>query len=263
MRTVLRTGFGITYFPSPYAAGNLNHLNVPFTISQNVSHQTNPLDMSVVRTIDNPFPADRAGQAADDRRAQRREPARDRPRLLRRDRVCRAVAPRRRAAAVLERCWSKPSTSAAPASTSPSATTPTRCSRARARSRRAASCSPCRTSATCCNAIPATGRRSTPARSRCSSGSRTACSSSSATPTARRSTTAARRPAAAAQWATARRSPTWTPGTVHPATTCATVRVVSYVYELPFGKGRRWMSRQRRDCSKASSAAGSCRASRR
>ena len=35
-RTVLRTGFGITYFPSPYAAGNLNHLNVPFVISQNV-----------------------------------------------------------------------------------------------------------------------------------------------------------------------------------------------------------------------------------
>jgi hypothetical protein len=56
MRTVLRTGFGITYFPSPYAAGNLNHLNVPFTISQNVQHQPNPLDMSVVRTIDNPFP---------------------------------------------------------------------------------------------------------------------------------------------------------------------------------------------------------------
>jgi hypothetical protein len=57
LRTVLRTGFGITYFPSPYAAGNLNHLNVPFTISQNVQHQTNPLDFSVVRTIDNPFPA--------------------------------------------------------------------------------------------------------------------------------------------------------------------------------------------------------------
>jgi Carboxypeptidase regulatory-like domain/TonB-dependent Receptor Plug Domain len=57
LRTVLRTGFGITYFPSPYAAGNLNHLNVPFTISQNVQHQTNPLDFSQVRTIDNPFPA--------------------------------------------------------------------------------------------------------------------------------------------------------------------------------------------------------------
>jgi hypothetical protein len=56
LRTVLRTGFGITYFPSPYAAGNLNHLNVPFTISQNVQHQTNPLDFSQVRTIDNPFP---------------------------------------------------------------------------------------------------------------------------------------------------------------------------------------------------------------
>jgi hypothetical protein len=56
MRTVLRTGFGITYFPSPYAAGNLNHLNVPFTISQNVSTETTPLDMSVLRTIANPFP---------------------------------------------------------------------------------------------------------------------------------------------------------------------------------------------------------------
>jgi hypothetical protein len=57
LRTILRTGFGITYFPSPYAAGNLNHLNVPFTISQNVQHQPNPLDFSQVRTIDNPFPA--------------------------------------------------------------------------------------------------------------------------------------------------------------------------------------------------------------
>src|SRR6185503_3175843 len=56
MRTVLRTGFGITYFPSPYAAGNLNHLNVPFAISQNVATENNPLDMSVLRTIANPFP---------------------------------------------------------------------------------------------------------------------------------------------------------------------------------------------------------------
>ena len=54
--TILRTGFGITYFPSPYAAGNLNHLNVPFVISQNVQHETNPLDFSRVRTIDDPFP---------------------------------------------------------------------------------------------------------------------------------------------------------------------------------------------------------------
>jgi hypothetical protein len=55
--TVLRTGFGITYFPSPYAAGNLHHLNVPFVISQNVQHETNPLDFSRVRTIADPFPA--------------------------------------------------------------------------------------------------------------------------------------------------------------------------------------------------------------
>ena len=54
--TILRTGFGITYFPSPYAAGNLNHLNVPFVISQNVNHETNPLDFSKVRTIADPFP---------------------------------------------------------------------------------------------------------------------------------------------------------------------------------------------------------------
>ncbi len=54
--TILRTGFGITYFPSPYAAGNINHLNVPFVISQNVNHETNPLDFSKVRTIADPFP---------------------------------------------------------------------------------------------------------------------------------------------------------------------------------------------------------------
>lgn len=55
-RTILRTGFGVTFFPDPYAAGNLHGLNVPFVISQNVQHETNPLNMSVVRTIDNPFP---------------------------------------------------------------------------------------------------------------------------------------------------------------------------------------------------------------
>ena len=55
-RTILRTGFGITYFPDPHAAGNLHGLNVPFVISQNVNHETNPLDMSTIRTIDNPFP---------------------------------------------------------------------------------------------------------------------------------------------------------------------------------------------------------------
>jgi Carboxypeptidase regulatory-like domain/TonB-dependent Receptor Plug Domain len=55
-RTILRTGFGITYFPDPHAAGNLHGLNVPFVISQNVNHETNPLDMSTLRTIVDPFP---------------------------------------------------------------------------------------------------------------------------------------------------------------------------------------------------------------
>jgi Carboxypeptidase regulatory-like domain/TonB-dependent Receptor Plug Domain len=55
-RTILRTGFGITYFPDPHAAGNLHGLNVPFVISQNVNHETNPLDMSTLRAIADPFP---------------------------------------------------------------------------------------------------------------------------------------------------------------------------------------------------------------
>jgi hypothetical protein len=55
-RTILRTGYGLTYFPDPHAAGNLHGLNVPFVVSQNVTAETNPSDMSLVRTIDNPFP---------------------------------------------------------------------------------------------------------------------------------------------------------------------------------------------------------------
>jgi hypothetical protein len=56
-RTILRTGFGITYFPDPHSASNLIGINVPFAISQNVNHETNPLDMSRLRTIADPFPA--------------------------------------------------------------------------------------------------------------------------------------------------------------------------------------------------------------
>ena len=56
-RTILRTGFGITYFPDPHSASNLLGINVPFAISQNVNHETNPLDMSNLRTIADPFPA--------------------------------------------------------------------------------------------------------------------------------------------------------------------------------------------------------------
>jgi hypothetical protein len=56
-RTILRTGFGITYFPDPHSASNLLGINVPFAISQNVNHETTPLDMSTLRTIADPFPA--------------------------------------------------------------------------------------------------------------------------------------------------------------------------------------------------------------
>jgi hypothetical protein len=55
-RTILRTGFAITYFPEQPSASNMIGQQVPYTISQNVNHETNPLDFSRVRSIDNPFP---------------------------------------------------------------------------------------------------------------------------------------------------------------------------------------------------------------
>ena len=55
--TILRTGFGITYFPVQPSASNMIGQQVPYTISQNVNFATNPTDFSSVRTIDDPFPA--------------------------------------------------------------------------------------------------------------------------------------------------------------------------------------------------------------
>jgi hypothetical protein len=54
--TILRTGFGITYFPEQPSASNMIGQQVPYTISQNVTFPTNPTDFSVVRRIDDPFP---------------------------------------------------------------------------------------------------------------------------------------------------------------------------------------------------------------
>ena len=54
--TILRAGFGITYFPEQPSASNMIGQQVPYTISQNVSFPTNPTDFSAIRTIDNPFP---------------------------------------------------------------------------------------------------------------------------------------------------------------------------------------------------------------
>src|SRR6478672_5664462 len=54
--TILRTGFGITYFPEQPSASNMIGQQVPYTISQNVNFATNPTDFSTVRTIEDPFP---------------------------------------------------------------------------------------------------------------------------------------------------------------------------------------------------------------
>jgi hypothetical protein len=56
-RTVARTGYGISYFPEPHSASNLLGQQVPYTISQNFTTETNPLDFSRVPTISTPFPA--------------------------------------------------------------------------------------------------------------------------------------------------------------------------------------------------------------
>ncbi|MGI8785668.1 MAG: TonB-dependent receptor domain-containing protein [Acidobacteriota bacterium] len=56
-RTVLRGGYGISYFPEPHSASSLLGQQVPYTISQNFQPETNPVDFSSVPTIDNPFPA--------------------------------------------------------------------------------------------------------------------------------------------------------------------------------------------------------------
>src|SRR5688572_6767894 len=54
--TILRTGFGITFYPEQPSASNMIGQQVPYTISQNVSFATNPTDFSAIRTIDDPFP---------------------------------------------------------------------------------------------------------------------------------------------------------------------------------------------------------------
>ncbi len=55
-KMVLRGGYGISYFPDPQSASNLIGQQVPYTISQNFAPETNPLNFSLVPTIANPFP---------------------------------------------------------------------------------------------------------------------------------------------------------------------------------------------------------------
>jgi hypothetical protein len=55
--TILRTGFGITYFPVQPSASNMIGQQVPYTISQTVAlAATNPTSFSNIRTIEDPFP---------------------------------------------------------------------------------------------------------------------------------------------------------------------------------------------------------------
>ena len=53
--TVLRTGYGITYFPIPHSAGSMIGLQPPYAISQNFSTETNPLNYANLPLISQPF----------------------------------------------------------------------------------------------------------------------------------------------------------------------------------------------------------------
>ena len=52
---VVRTGYGITYFPIPHSAGSMIGLQPPWAITQNFSTETNPLNYSALPLISQPF----------------------------------------------------------------------------------------------------------------------------------------------------------------------------------------------------------------
>ena len=53
--TIIRAGFGISYMPIQASGSNLLGQQVPYTISQNFAPETNPTDWSRVPMINNPF----------------------------------------------------------------------------------------------------------------------------------------------------------------------------------------------------------------
>jgi len=55
-KNVLRAGYGVSYYPLAQSASNLLGQQVPYTISQNYSVETNPSDFSRVPLLSNPFP---------------------------------------------------------------------------------------------------------------------------------------------------------------------------------------------------------------
>ena len=92
--TILRTGFGITYFPEQPSASNMIGQQVPYTISQNVNFATNPTDFSHGAHDRRSVSADRAGEADHDRGPPGRESPRARAFIRERNAVCRTVASR-------------------------------------------------------------------------------------------------------------------------------------------------------------------------
>ena len=242
-RNVLRGGYGKSYFPLAAVrlqparpAGALHDLAELQRGDQ--PHRLLPPGAAALE----PVPADRAGQAADHGRAERGQPARPRPRLRERDAV--ACRPGRSATSGSSPrpSWPRSPTWAARATTSSSASTRTRCSRARAHRPRGGSSSRCPTCPTSSSATRPTSRATTACRASCSSASRPACSSWPATRSASRSTTAGRRRRAAARWATAQ---TVTRIDLSRGPSGFDVKhrfVLSYVWDLPFGKDHRWPS---------------------
>ncbi|HEX4946854.1 MAG TPA: TonB-dependent receptor [Blastocatellia bacterium] len=55
-KTVLRGGYGISYFPEPYAAGNLLGQNIPLSVSQTFQNEVTPANFANVTLINRPFP---------------------------------------------------------------------------------------------------------------------------------------------------------------------------------------------------------------
>ena len=56
-KTVLRGGYGLSYFPEPVTANGQLGIQVPYIFSQNIVAEVNPTDFSRVPVIQNPFPA--------------------------------------------------------------------------------------------------------------------------------------------------------------------------------------------------------------
>lgn len=55
-KTVVRGGYGISYFPEPYAAGNLLGQNIPLSVSQTFANEVTPSNFANVTLLNRPFP---------------------------------------------------------------------------------------------------------------------------------------------------------------------------------------------------------------